>query len=116
MVLKRKQSAHSVCIVPKKINVTKKPLTTADLVEEIKAMKQINDTMEEDIKDSDVTIAMLKMKEKTYLETIKVLEEKENSNLQKIKTLENRLEMLIFQRLQLHLRTHNQQQMMRIRF
>ena len=75
MVLKRKQSAHSVCIVPKKTNVPKRPPTKADLVEEIKVMKQINDAMEEDIKTSDDEIALLKKKEITYLATIKKLEE-----------------------------------------
>ena len=75
MVLKRKQSAHSACIVPKKTNVPKKPLTKADLVEEIKVMKQINDAMEEDIKTSEDEIAMLKKKEDIYLATIKKLEE-----------------------------------------
>ena len=77
MVLKRKQSAHSVCIVPKKTNVpVKKSVTKADLCEEIKGLKQINDAMEEDIKNSDETIANLIKKEDTYLETIKELEEK----------------------------------------
>ena len=75
MVLKRKQSAHSVCIIPKKTNVPKRPPTKADLVEEIKVMKQINDAMEEDIKTSDDEIALLKKKEITYLATIKKLEE-----------------------------------------
>ena len=75
MVLKRKQSAHSVCIVPKKTNLPKRPPTKADLVEEIKVMKQINDAMEEDIKTSDDEIALLKTKEDTYLTAIKKLEE-----------------------------------------
>ena len=74
MVLKWKQSAHSVFIVPKKTNVAKKPITKADLVEEIK-VKQINDAIEEDIKSSDEIIAILKKKENTYLATIKKLEE-----------------------------------------
>ena len=60
----------------------KKPLTKAGLVEEIKGLKQIYDAMEEDIKNSDDIIAMLKKKENTYLATIKELEEKENNNLQ----------------------------------
>ena len=76
-IFKRKQSAHSVCIVPKKTNVpVKKSVTKADLCEEIKGLKQINDAMEEDIKDSDETVANLKKKEDAYLATIKELEEK----------------------------------------
>lgn len=70
----------------------KKPLTKAGLVEEIKGMKQIYDAMEEDIKNSDDTIAMLRKKENTYLATIRELEEKENNDLQTIKILEDRLE------------------------
>ena len=66
-------------------------LDKAELVEEIKLMKQINDAMEVDIKNSDDEIAMLKKKENTYLATIKELEEKENKKLQKIETLVNRL-------------------------
>ena len=49
-------------------------LIKADLIEEIKGMKQINDAMEEDIKSSDDTIAMLDKKEDTYLATINELE------------------------------------------
>ena len=79
MVLKRKQSAHSACIVPKKTNVLKKPPNKADLVEEIKVMKQINDAMEEDIKNSDDEIEILNKKENNYLATIKELEEKEKA-------------------------------------
>ena len=74
MVLKRKQSAHSVFIVPKKTNVAKKPITKAELVKEIK-VKQINDAIEEDIKSNDEIIAILEKKENTYLATIKKLEE-----------------------------------------
>ena len=54
--------------------MAKKPITKADLVEEIK-VKQINDAIEEDIKSSDEIIAILKKKENTYLATIKKLEE-----------------------------------------
>ena len=75
MVLKRKQSAHMACIVPKKTNVAKKPATKADLSEEIKLIKTLNDAMEEEIKRSDNTIAILEIKEKKYLETIKTLQE-----------------------------------------
>ena len=70
MVLKWKPSAHSVFIVPKKTNVAKKPITKADLIEEIK-VKQINDAIEEDIKSSGEIIAIFKKKENTYLATIK---------------------------------------------
>ena len=38
-------------------------------------MKQINDAMEEDIKNSDEAIASLKKKEDTYLATITEIEE-----------------------------------------
>ena len=76
MVMKRKQSAHSVCIVPKRTIVAKKPVTKSDLSEEIKLIKKLNDAMEEEIKKSDDTIAQLEKKEKKYLETIKTLEDR----------------------------------------
>ena len=77
MVLKRKQpSNHGVCIVPKKVNLPKKAPTKADLSEEIKLIKQLNDAMEEEIQNSDKTIAILEKKEQKNLDTIKVLQEK----------------------------------------
>ena len=76
MVLKRKQSNHGVCIVPKKIILPKKAPTKADLSEELKLIKQLNEAMEEDIQNSDKTIAILEKKELKNLETIKILQEK----------------------------------------
>ena len=70
MVLKRKQSAHSVCIIPKKNTLPKKAPTKQDLCEELKLIKKLNDAMEEEIK---------------------TLEEKDKTNLEVIKNLERRL-------------------------
>ena len=74
MVLKRKQSAHSVCIEKKKVILPRKPPNKADLVEEIKLIKKLNDAMEEEIKDSDDKIAILEEREKKNLEAIKELQ------------------------------------------
>ena len=74
MVLKRKQSAHSVCIVPKKPIAPRKPPSKADLVEEIKLIKELNDAMEEEIKNSDDKIAILEEREKKNLEAINKLQ------------------------------------------
>ena len=70
MVLKRKQSAHSVCIIPKKTTLPKKAPTKQDLCEELKLIKKLNDAMEEEIK---------------------TLEEKDETNLEVIKNLDCRL-------------------------
>ena len=66
MILKRKQSAHSVCIIPKKTTLPKKAPTKQDLCEELKLIKKLNDAMEEEIKT-------LEEKDKTNLEVIKKL-------------------------------------------
>ena len=74
MVLKRKQSAHSVCIEKKKVILPRKPPNKADLVEEIKLIKKLNDAMEEEIKDSDNKIAILEEREKKNLKAIQELQ------------------------------------------
>ena len=65
MVLKRKTSAHVVCIDTKKITAPKRHPARADLLRELKAMKKVNDTLELDnVKN---------------LEVIKILEDKNHS-------------------------------------
>ena len=62
MVLKRKTSAHVVCIDTKKTAAPKRQPTKADLLQELKDMKKLNDTLElENVKN---------------LKVIKILEEK----------------------------------------
>ena len=64
-MLKRKTSAHVVCIDTKKITALKRQPTKADLLQELKAMKKVNDTLELDnVKNLDV---------------IKILEDKNHS-------------------------------------
>ena len=63
MVMKRKQSTHTSCIVPKKTIAPRKPPTKADVCDELKLVKKLNDAMEEEIKKSDDTITQLEKKE-----------------------------------------------------
>ena len=62
MVMKRKSSVHSACIDPKKKETQNKPLTKADLIQEIKTLKSLNIALEEELKKKDETIADLKSK------------------------------------------------------
>ena len=77
MVMKRKISAHAVCINPKNMNVPKKPPTKADLNSELKLTKddlklnkELNDNLLEEVKNNEEAIAILKEKEKKHLEVI----------------------------------------------
>ena len=62
MVLKRKNNSHSLCIDPKKTNTLKKNPTKADLVQELKEIKQINEALEEENKRNNEIIEVLKKK------------------------------------------------------
>ena len=48
-VIKRKPSLHAVCIDPKKKNALKKPLTKKELEQENKALKRINEALQEEV-------------------------------------------------------------------
>ena len=59
MVLKRKTSAHAVCIDPKKTNISKKPPTKADLQDDLrmtkdtlKMTKELNDALLDEVKEN----------------------------------------------------------------
>ena len=56
MVLKRK---HNVCIDPKRSKAPSKPATKADIVEEMKMIKQLNDALLEEIKTNEEKITSL---------------------------------------------------------
>ena len=63
MVGKRKVNSHTFCIdQKKKPNIQKKQLTKADIAQELKAVQQINETLEEE--------------NRVNLDEIKVLEER----------------------------------------
>ena len=71
MVLKRK---HTACIDPKKAKAPSKPQTKADMADEMKLIKQLNDALLEEIKSNEEKIAKLEKSEKRNLESIKFLE------------------------------------------
>ena len=80
MVLKRKISAHAVCINPKNMNGPKKPPTKADLNAELKLTKddlklnkELNEALLEEVKSNEKAIEILKGKEKKHLEAIHTL-------------------------------------------
>ena len=53
MALKRKPSIHGVCIDPKKKVVSGAPsikATKVDLIQEVKSLKSLNDTLKEEMK------------------------------------------------------------------
>ena len=92
MVLKRKISAHAVCINPKNMNGPKKPTTKADLIVELKLTKddlklnkELNDALLEEVKSNEKAIEILKKKEKKHLEAIHTLK-LEVANLREGKT------------------------------
>ena len=58
-VIKRKPSLHAVCIDPKKKNALKKPLTKKELEQENKALKRINEALEEENKINNDKIKSL---------------------------------------------------------
>ena len=62
MVLKRKPNSHVVCIDPKKKFTPKKVQSKADLVQELKAVKLLNEALEKEIKENMDTISILKEK------------------------------------------------------
>ena len=71
MVLKRKISAHAVCINPKNMSGPKKPPTKADLSAELKLTKddlklnkELNDALLEEVKHNEEAIEILEGKEK----------------------------------------------------
>ena len=61
MVIKRKPSVHGVC-EPKKKVVPSKPPSKADLLQEIKTLKSLNDSLEEEMKKMAETIEALEDK------------------------------------------------------
>ena len=61
-VLKRKPNSHVVCIDPKKKNTPKKPPTKADLVQELKSLKNLNEALEENNKKNMEKILFLEKK------------------------------------------------------
>ena len=67
MVLKRKISAHTVCINPKNINGPKKPPTKADLnvelkltKDDLKLNKELNNALLEEVKSNEKAIEITK--------------------------------------------------------
>ena len=62
MVVKRKPNSHVICIDPKKKTLPKKVQSKAELIEEIKALKALNDTLEEENKKNVKTILELEEK------------------------------------------------------
>ena len=58
-VIKRKPSLHAVCIDPKKKNALKKPLAKKELEQENKALKRINESIEEENKINNDKIKSL---------------------------------------------------------
>ena len=62
MVLKRKPNSHVGCIDPKKKITPKKVQSKADLVQELKAVKILNEALEKENIDNRETISILKEK------------------------------------------------------
>ena len=62
MVLKRKPNSHVVCIDPKKKVTPKKVQSKAELVQELKAVKLLNEALEKENRDNMETISILKEK------------------------------------------------------
>ena len=62
MVLKRRNNSHSLCIDPKKTNNIKRNPTKADLMQELKDMKQLNKALEEENKRNHESIEVLRKK------------------------------------------------------
>ena len=82
MVLKRKTSAHAVCIDPKKTNVPKKPPTKADLQDDLrmtkdtlKMTKELNDALLDEVKENEAKIEALENKNSKNSDIIKSLQE-----------------------------------------
>ena len=62
MVLKRRQNTHLVCIDPKKKNAPTKVQNKAELIQELKVMKDLNNDLEEENRKNMVIIGELKEK------------------------------------------------------
>ena len=91
MVLKRKFSAHAVCIEPKKTNGPKKPPTKVEIQEDLKMTrsdlkmtKELNDALLEEVKDNEAKLEALENKNKKNDNIIALLEKR-------IKDLENQI-------------------------
>ena len=79
MVAKRKMNSHTLCIDPKKNLATlKKPPTKADLANEVKMMKKLNEALEEENKQNLNRI-------KTLEERLVLFENERNSSDKSIK-------------------------------
>ena len=65
MVLKKRQNSHLICIDPKKKNTPGKAQTKADLIQELKTLKSLNDALEDENRKNMVIIEDLK--EKLYI-------------------------------------------------
>ena len=90
MVLKRKISAHAVCIDQKKTNGPKKPLTKAEIQEDLKMTKsnlkmtkELNDALLEEVKENEAKLEALEKRNKKNDNIISLLEER-------VKYLENK--------------------------
>ena len=85
MVLKRKISAHAVCIDQKKTNGPKKPLTKAEIQEDLKMTKstlkmtkELNDALLEEVKENEAKLEALEKRNKKNDNIISLLEERVN--------------------------------------
>ena len=74
MVLKKRQNSHLICIDPKKKNIPGKAQAKADLIQELKTLKSLNDSLEDENRKNMVTIEDLK-------EKLCLLQKKETVNL-----------------------------------
>ena len=86
MVLKRKISAHAVCIDPKKTSGPKKAPTKADIQEDLKMTKnnlkmtkELNDALLEEVKENEVKMEALEVRNKKKDNIIALLEERVKS-------------------------------------
>ena len=59
---KQRQNSHLICINPKKKNTPSKAQTKADLLQEIKTLKSLNDALEDENRKKMVIIEDLKEK------------------------------------------------------
>ena len=90
MVLKRKISAHAICIDQKKTSGPKKPPTKAEIQEDLKMTKstlkmtkELNDALLEEVKDNEAKLEALEKRNKKNDNIIAILEER-------VKYLENK--------------------------
>ena len=90
MVLKRKISAHAICIDQKMTSGPKKPPTKAEIQEDLKMTKstlkmtkELNDALLEEVKDNEAKLEALEKRNKKNDNIIAILEER-------VKYLENK--------------------------